>query len=419
MLLNYSILDRILLMFENVIGQIDTLDDLKRDISSDTLPASLLFHGPGYTGKLTVALELARVLSCRNESAPWNCDCTSCRNHRLLTNSQTLLLGTRYFKQDIAACGDTLLRSTSEAGKYLYIRAVRKLLRRYDPILWEGEDSKLTGISDSVQETEELLETFYPGRDLPDSEKMKKIMKKITGLTDKLADSIPDTIPVNTVRNTVAWSHITSPGKVKVIIIENADRMSDASRNSLLKALEEPPPGVYYILLTSRKGALIPTVLSRLRPYLFTARNREEREQVFRRIFRLSENLGWESMDDFFRDRRLSGESKESEVLLQNAADLFLQGISEKDIPEMRYILGEVENALKSYPFKEGFKYFLEVLTTLLSRNLKKDPNDPHTVQRHHTWDRYIHEVILWRETFNMNPTLCLETLFLNMRRSR
>ncbi|MFP4382906.1 MAG: hypothetical protein ACLFST_01195 [Spirochaetia bacterium] len=406
-------------MFENVIGQNDALDDIKRDIAAGTLPASLLFHGPEYTGKLTVALEMARVLSCLKDSAPWNCDCTSCGNHRFLTHSEMLLLGNRYFKQDIAACGDTLLRSGSEAGKYLYIRAIRKLVRRYDPVLWEGEESKLSGISEAAQETEELLEEFYPGRDLPAPEKMKKTMNKITGLTDKLADAVPDTIPVNNVRNAVAWSHITTPGKVKVIIIENADRMSDASRNSLLKALEEPPAGVYYLLLTSRKGALIPTVLSRLRPYLFKVRSREDREQVFRRIFRLNENLGWESLNDFFRDRRLSGESKESEVLLQNAADLFLKGVAEKDIPEMRYILGEVENAVKSYPFKEGFKYFLEVLTNLLAVRLKEELDDPHTVRRHHIWDRYIHEVLLWRETFNMNPALCLENLFLNMRRSR
>ena len=52
-------------------------------------------------------------------------------------------------------------------------------------------------------------------------------------------------------------------GKYKVYIIEDADLLSVEAANCLLKTLEEPPPYVILILLTSNEGALLPTIVSR------------------------------------------------------------------------------------------------------------------------------------------------------------
>ncbi|RTL06082.1 hypothetical protein EKK58_06410 [Candidatus Dependentiae bacterium] len=46
-------------------------------------------------------------------------------------------------------------------------------------------------------------------------------------------------------------------------IIENAELLSDLSSNALLKALEEPPLGYYFILQAKATTELLPTVLSR------------------------------------------------------------------------------------------------------------------------------------------------------------
>ncbi|HJX69714.1 MAG TPA: DNA polymerase III subunit delta' [Dehalococcoidia bacterium] len=64
-------------------------------------------------------------------------------------------------------------------------------------------------------------------------------------------------------------------GKQKVFIIEKADLLSHEASNSLLKTLEEPLPGVLFILLTARERLLLPTIISRcqrveLRPLPFT-----------------------------------------------------------------------------------------------------------------------------------------------------
>ncbi len=52
-------------------------------------------------------------------------------------------------------------------------------------------------------------------------------------------------------------------GKCRVIIIEDADLLSQEAGNGLLKTLEEPPPSVVFILVASDEEALLPTVVSR------------------------------------------------------------------------------------------------------------------------------------------------------------
>lgn len=46
-------------------------------------------------------------------------------------------------------------------------------------------------------------------------------------------------------------------------VIEQADLLTTACANSLLKALEEPPTGYFFILLTDRVDNLLPTIRSR------------------------------------------------------------------------------------------------------------------------------------------------------------
>ena len=49
----------------------------------------------------------------------------------------------------------------------------------------------------------------------------------------------------------------------RIFIIENADGMNTAAQNALLISLEEPPDGVYIILVTESEEALLSTVRSR------------------------------------------------------------------------------------------------------------------------------------------------------------
>lgn len=53
------------------------------------------------------------------------------------------------------------------------------------------------------------------------------------------------------------------PNETKLIIVQDADRLSDDSANAFLKTLEEPPPQTLIILITELPGRLLPTIRSR------------------------------------------------------------------------------------------------------------------------------------------------------------
>lgn len=54
-------------------------------------------------------------------------------------------------------------------------------------------------------------------------------------------------------------------GSRRVVIINPADDMERATSNALLKSLEEPPAGTFFLLVTHRPARLLPTIRSRCR----------------------------------------------------------------------------------------------------------------------------------------------------------
>lgn len=66
-------------------------------------------------------------------------------------------------------------------------------------------------------------------------------------------------------------------GKYKVYIIDEVHMLSNAAFNAFLKTLEEPPSYVIFILATTEKNKVIPTILSRCQIYDF---NRIEIEDI-------------------------------------------------------------------------------------------------------------------------------------------
>lgn len=60
-------------------------------------------------------------------------------------------------------------------------------------------------------------------------------------------------------------------GKRRVCVLDGADRMKVESANALLKTLEEPPPDTLFILLTTEKDSLLPTIVSRCQDLGFTS----------------------------------------------------------------------------------------------------------------------------------------------------
>ena len=65
----------------------------------------------------------------------------------------------------------------------------------------------------------------------------------------------------------------------RVFIVDEAEKMNDASSNALLKTLEEPPSTSHIILITCRADCLLPTIRSRCQIIRFAPVPAEEIEQ--------------------------------------------------------------------------------------------------------------------------------------------
>jgi DNA polymerase-3 subunit gamma/tau len=247
----------------------------------------MLFFGPTASGKGSAALELARTLSCQTGTAAWNCTCPDCARHRSLVHPDLVILGPRPFAAEIAASRTAFLRdTTSAAGRSLFIRSLRKLLARFSPAIWEYESkSGRTNPLSLLQSLEEELDELE-SQSL-DTAALEKLTESLLKNACKLDDEcVSETIPIAQIRKAAWWSRLSPSGKRKTLIIENADRMKDEARNSLLKLLEEPPETITIVLSAVRRESLLQTILSRLRPYRFLARSSDEEKEIIRRIFR-------------------------------------------------------------------------------------------------------------------------------------
>ncbi len=58
-------------------------------------------------------------------------------------------------------------------------------------------------------------------------------------------------------------------GNRRAIIIYPADDLEKSAANALLKSLEEPPRGTFFLLVAHRPGRLLPTIRSRCRVLRF------------------------------------------------------------------------------------------------------------------------------------------------------
>nr|WP_250893733.1 DNA polymerase III subunit delta' [Croceibacterium selenioxidans] len=72
-------------------------------------------------------------------------------------------------------------------------------------------------------------------------------------------------------------------GSRRVIIIDPADELEKGAANALLKSLEEPPVGSFFMLIAHRPGRLLPTIRSRCRTLLFPKLANEQVNSILAR----------------------------------------------------------------------------------------------------------------------------------------
>jgi DNA polymerase III subunit gamma/tau len=400
-------------MFDNILGHKALVAELTHDVENDILPASLLFHGPELSGKLTTALELARVLMCLKRTAVWNCDCRSCEQNRMLENPYLLLLGFRNFVDEIRAAADVVLRSDAPSARLLLIRAVRKLEKGFDGTLWEGAEKRIAPLLGTLEELEEALRSLQPGAPGQTPAELEKCLDRITDLSASISKKIgTDAIPVHQVRKASYWAHTTAGESPKVVVLDGVDRMLPGARNALLKTLEEPPADTYFILLTSRKEGVIPTLKSRLRQFQFYERTREIEGEILRRLYRKTSGE-YGSLKEFFLAWSTSPD------VVKTACDRLFTSLTTEDAD---YFFME-DNGEASYlaDLKDHriFKAFLGELSACGREGYLTlvDGGAPahRDLIRYEAWNKTLSKQLQRLESLNMNPGLLLESLYKEM----
>ena len=84
-------------------------------------------------------------------------------------------------------------------------------------------------------------------------------------------------------------------GKYKVFIIDEVHMLSQAAFNAFLKTLEEPPPYAIFILATTEKHKILPTILSRCQLYDF---RRIQISDIVQQLEQISELEGIQAEHD-------------------------------------------------------------------------------------------------------------------------
>ena len=323
--------------FADILGQEKATAYLKTLVQNGRVPGALLFYGPDGVGKAKTALEFAQALNCLDPQA----------------------------------------RAQGEAcGQCAACKAIRQQTHPdvvFADFLYQARLTVKKDFSSSSYEEE---------------------------LEKELARQ--QHINIDTIRDITAKSQQKAVGNGwKVMIIDEAQSMQSAAASALLKFIEEPPPRTVWILITSKRTAMLRTILSRCQPLAFAPLSREHLEQI------LQDNhleTRYPSLCAAYGAGSVSGALKADEALaLLQEAELGPNGCSPQGPGQVAANLSRTLTAAR-----QEAQAVLDVLLQSLHQTWARTPDEP--TQRRYAatlqqLEKYKHSL-----TRNVSPALVVET---------
>ncbi|MFZ1948344.1 MAG: hypothetical protein WAW06_12410 [bacterium] len=300
--------------WREIVGNARALSALRRIARSPSLGHAYLFSGPEGTGKLMAALAFARQVNCRcaasgraagaaQGEAPVE-PCESCRAMDSLRHPEVLILGDankpRWLKRA------DLMREMGLEGPDSRVRYAEAVLSVFgngyleEPLPRVEADAVLDGFSIATgkifgQGSSPSTECYTPG---PVSDAIRRgfdaedLTASEFALLRRLFEFPLSVMPY---RGSIHIAHITTRrdwkytrpvqsflsvrslwGGRKIVVIDDAHKMTPQAQNCLLKTLEEPPADSLLILVTHDRRRLFPTIASRCQVVNFDRLTSEE-----------------------------------------------------------------------------------------------------------------------------------------------
>ena len=144
-------------------------------------------------------------------------------------------------------------------------------------------------------------------------------------------------------------------GRYKVFIIDEVHMLSTAAFNAFLKTLEEPPAHAIFILATTEKHKILPTILSRCQIYDF---NRMEVADIVGHLKHVAQQEGYD-----YEEEALSVIAHKADGGMRDALSIFDQvaGYSEGHLTYRKVI--EDLNVL-------DYDYYFKIVDQMLGKNI-------------------------------------------------
>ncbi len=154
---------------------------------------------------------------------------------------------------------------------------------------------------------------------------------EIDGASNRGIDEIRD------LRENVRYA--PSGGRAKVYIIDEVHMLTKEAFNALLKTLEEPPPGVYFVFATTEVHRVPSTIRSRCQRYDF---HRISTDRIRETLENLVQNESFEADPEALQElaRSAEGGLRDAQSLLDQAAAV---GDGKITLEGVRSLLGEAE----------------------------------------------------------------------------
>ena len=222
-------------------------------------------------------------------------------------------------------------------------------------------------------------------------------------------------------------------GKYKVYIIDEVHMLTKEAENAFLKTLEEPPPHIVFILATTEKNKILPTILSRCQIYDFNKISDLDNKHYLEEIIK-SEGYNYESKAVSIIAKKAYGSLRDSLTILDRVINYTNGNITLEKTSQILNILdtdtyielsdfllkAELNNAILSFNeiSDKGFgeKDFLEGLVEHF-RNLivVKASNTQSLIDDENNFEKVIEQSKLAEQNKLINAIEILEGSIINL----